>query len=101
MDLQRGPEPPRQFPDFAVGNACKSLGPSTVSPANYNTTYLTGLISPSTTVESSAPTTYEGVPYGGVDHTGTVMLQAKTPSSLTVTMVGTGLQAMFLGVLLP
>ena len=29
------------------------------------------------------------------------MLQAKTPSQLTVTLVGTGLQAMFLGVLLP
>jgi hypothetical protein len=35
------------------------------------------------------------------DKTGTVMLEASAPASLTVTMVGTGLQAMFLGLLLP
>jgi prepilin-type N-terminal cleavage/methylation domain-containing protein len=34
------------------------------------------------------------------DKTGTVMLEAGTPSSLTVTMVGTGLQAIFIGLLL-
>jgi hypothetical protein len=35
------------------------------------------------------------------DKTGTLMLGAKEPSSLTVTLVAGGLQAMFLGVLLP
>jgi hypothetical protein len=33
--------------------------------------------------------------------TGTVMLESPAPTQLTVTMVGTGLEAMFLGVLLP
>jgi type II secretory pathway pseudopilin PulG len=68
-----------------VGNACQSTPPS------FNATYLTGV--GTTTVECSSTISE--------DHTGTVMLQAKTPSSLTVTLVGGGLQAMFLGVLLP
>ena len=34
------------------------------------------------------------------DKTGTVMLQAPEPTTLTVNMVGTGLQAIFLGFLL-
>jgi prepilin-type N-terminal cleavage/methylation domain-containing protein len=35
------------------------------------------------------------------DKTGTVMLEAAAPTQLTVQMVGTGLEAMFMGVLLP
>jgi hypothetical protein len=35
------------------------------------------------------------------DKTGTVMLEAPAPTSLTVTMFGSGLEAMFLGLLLP
>jgi prepilin-type N-terminal cleavage/methylation domain-containing protein len=35
------------------------------------------------------------------DKTGTVMLEAAAPTMLTVQMVGTGLEAMFMGVLLP
>jgi prepilin-type N-terminal cleavage/methylation domain-containing protein len=35
------------------------------------------------------------------DKTGTVMLEAPAPSSLSVTMVGSGLEAMFIGLLLP
>ncbi|MGP8066086.1 MAG: type II secretion system protein [Acidimicrobiales bacterium] len=35
------------------------------------------------------------------DKTGTLMLEASAPTSLTVTLKGTGLEAMFLGVLLP
>jgi hypothetical protein len=35
------------------------------------------------------------------DKTGTLMLEASAPTSLTVTLQGTGLEAMFLGVLLP
>ncbi|HXY27048.1 MAG TPA: CshA/CshB family fibrillar adhesin-related protein [Acidimicrobiales bacterium] len=67
-----------------VGNACDSTAPG------YNSQYLTGL--GTTTVECSSPTS--------ADHTGAVMLEALTPSSLTVTLVGTGLQGVFLGVLL-
>lgn len=70
----------------AVGNACNQTpGQAT------NTTYLSGLGTPSVTCSTTIST----------DKTGTVMLQATTPNSLTVTLVGTGLQAMFLGVLLP
>ena len=70
----------------AVGNACNQTpGQAT------NTTYLFGL----------GTTTVKCTTTNSTDKTGTVMLQAKTPSQLTVTLVGTGLQAMFLGVLLP
>ncbi len=72
-----------------VGNACDSFGTS--APPGYNQTYLTGV--GTTTVECSSTVSE--------DHTGTVMLQATTPSTLTVTLYSGGLQAMFLGVLLP
>lgn len=72
-----------------VGNACMSTG--AYAPPLYNTNYLTGV--GTKTVECSATASY--------DKTGAAMLAASTPSSLTVTMVGTGLQAMFMGVLLP
>ena len=35
------------------------------------------------------------------DKTGTLMLEAQAPTSLTVTMKGAGLEAVFVGVLLP
>jgi len=35
------------------------------------------------------------------DKTGTVMLQAAAPTTLSVQMVGDGLEAMFIGLLLP
>jgi hypothetical protein len=70
-----------------VGNACGStLGPS------YNTKYLTGI--GTTTVACVAPSNQQG------EKSGTVMLEALSPSSLTVTLVGSGRQAMFLGLLL-
>jgi prepilin-type N-terminal cleavage/methylation domain-containing protein len=70
----------------AVGNACNSTPPgyTSTSPG------LTG-IGTSTVVCSTANST---------DKTGTAMLKALTPSSLTVTLDGGGLQAMFMGVLL-
>jgi hypothetical protein len=68
-----------------VGNSCDSTAPG------YNTSYLTGV--GTTTVECASPVS--------ADHTGAVMLEANSPTSLTVTLQGTGLQAMFLGVLLP
>ena len=77
-----------------IGNACGSTGQ--YAPPSYNNTSagLSGLNS--TTVECTNPVTTPGV-----NHTGTPMLQAATPSSLTVTLRGSGLQAMFLGVILP
>ena len=61
------------------------------APPTYNPSSLTGVGTTTVTCSTTNST----------DHTGTVMLEATTPSSLTVTLVGTGLQAMFLGVLLP
>jgi prepilin-type N-terminal cleavage/methylation domain-containing protein len=71
-----------------VGNACDSTGQ--YAPPSYNSNYLTGVGSHTVTCSSTV----------SEDHTGTVMLVATTPSQLTVTLNGTGLQAMFLGVLL-
>jgi hypothetical protein len=68
-------------PISPVGNDCESVTPT------FNTQFLTGV--GTSTVECSANSQ--------VDKTGTVMLEALSPSSLTVTMVGAGLQAMFLG----
>ena len=72
-----------------VGNACGSAPPLPL----YNPLDLTGL--GTTTVKCTASSTQPG------EKTGTVMLEALAPTNLTVTMLGTGRQAMFLGVLLP
>ena len=55
------------------------------------------------TVTCASSTSVTGSDSNGVSYTrnGTVMLEASTPTSLNVTMVGTGLEAMFMGVLLP
>lgn len=68
-----------------VGNACNS------TPPTYNTSSLTGVGTTTVTCFNSP----------SEDHTGTAMLEAATPTSLTVTLNGGGLQATFLGVLLP
>ncbi|MGP0031170.1 MAG: type II secretion system protein [Acidimicrobiales bacterium] len=73
-------------PSSAYGNACAA--PTTQNP---NAADLTGI--GTSTVECAATVSS--------DKTGTVMLDALTPTSLTVTLVGTGLQAMILGLLLP
>ncbi len=67
-----------------IGNACDGA-----PPANLGT--LMGLAT--TTVQCSATHSR--------DKTGTPMIETETPSSLTMTLVGQGLQAVFLGVLLP
>jgi prepilin-type N-terminal cleavage/methylation domain-containing protein len=72
-------------PASPVGNACESAPPTT------NSTYLTGL--GTTKVVCSAT--------DSSNKNGTVMLEAPHPAGLTVTMVGTGLEGMFLGVMLP
>lgn len=67
-----------------IGNACMGAPPTNIG-------MLTGL--GTTKVECTASVSR--------DKTGTPMLEVTTPSSLTMTLVGTGLQAVFLGVLLP
>ena len=76
-------------PNSPIGNACDSTGQ--YAPPAYNPNALTGVGTTTVTCNATASR----------DHTGTTMLEATTPSSLTVTLNGTGLQAMFLGVLLP
>jgi prepilin-type N-terminal cleavage/methylation domain-containing protein len=78
-----------------VGNACNSTANA------INTANLTGVSGPT----PSSSVTCIGA--GSTDKTGTVMLEAPTPNSLTVTMSGGGslasgggLEAMFMGVLL-
>ncbi len=77
-------------PDSPIGNACDSIGQ--YAPPNYNS--VNGLTGVNTTQVTCANSP-------SLNHTGTPMLQATTPSSLTVTMVGGGLEATFLGVILP
>jgi type II secretory pathway pseudopilin PulG len=67
-----------------VGNACDS------TPPGYSSTGLSGVGSDTVVCTTSSST----------DKTGTPMLTALYPSSLTVTLDGGGLEAMFLGVLL-
>ncbi len=69
-------------PSSPIGNACAAP----TSPDG-----LTGV--GSTTVECAATVSS--------DKTGTVMLQAAHPTTLSVQMVGDGLEAMFIGLLLP
>jgi competence protein ComGC len=69
-------------PTSAYGNACAGSSP----PAG-----LTGVGTTTVTCGASV----------GSDKTGTVMLEAAEPTTLTVTLVGTGLEAIFVGVLLP
>lgn len=69
-------------PSSPIGNACAAP----TSPDG-----LTGV--GTTTVECAATVSS--------DKTGTVMLQAAAPTTLTVQMVGAGLEAMFIGLLLP
>jgi len=69
-------------PTSAIGNACAApVAPDGLSGVG------------TTTVECQATV--------DSDKTGTVMLQAPAPTTLTVTMVGSGLEAVFLGLLLP
>jgi hypothetical protein len=72
-------------PTSPVGNACDSVAPGTSAQ------FLTGVGTQS--VECSANQSN--------DKTGTVILDALTPQSLTIKLVGGGLQAAFVGLLLP
>ena len=75
-------------PTSAIGNACANPTPgSGLTPGNG----LTGV--GTATVECQASVSNV--------KTGTVMLSAPAPTSLTANLVGTGLEAIFLGILLP
>ncbi len=77
-------------PTSPFGNACADYG--VTSPPSYAAgIYLTGIGSPS--VECGATV--------NSDKTGTVMLEASSPSTLSMYLSGTGLEGVFLGVLLP
>jgi hypothetical protein len=78
-------------PTSPIGDACSNpVSPSGLTGVNLST-YVG-----SQTVECQSSTSDTLFP-----RSGTVMLESPSPTSLTVTMVGTGLEAMFLGILLP
>jgi hypothetical protein len=86
-----------------IGNACADVDDSinySLFPGTILTglgTYSAGTISNSTnTVECAAGNNNAD----STDKTGTVMLEAKEPSTLSVQMNGTGLQAIFVGLVL-
>jgi hypothetical protein len=85
-------------PNSPIGNACGSSGPFAPPIFNSQTAPGAGGLTGNggKTVTCTNPTGSNGV-----NHTGTVMLSAMVPTSLTVTLHGSGLQAMFLGVILP
>jgi prepilin-type N-terminal cleavage/methylation domain-containing protein len=74
-----------------IGNACGSTGSS--APPNFNSA--TGLVWTNNNMTVTCANAQS------LNHTGTPMLQATTPTALTVTLNGGGLEAMFLGVILP
>ena len=75
-------------PTSAIGNTCAN--PTAGSGLNVGNG-LTGIGTNSVECQASVPS----------DKTGTVMISTPAPNSLTVNLVGTGLQAMFMGILLP
>ena len=78
-------------PTSPVGNSCDSTYNSATNTYSINTASLTGLGTTTVQCSSSSSTV----------KTGTPMLEALTPTTLTVTMHGGGLEAMFFGLLLP
>ena len=91
------PNNPTSTPIDEYGNACintkyttEVVEPTAVSPSVAG--QCLGITAAAQEVECAADVTE--------DKTGTVMLQAPEPTNLTVNMVGTGLQAIFLGFLL-
>jgi prepilin-type N-terminal cleavage/methylation domain-containing protein len=75
-----------QLPNNSIGNACAN--PDVQSGKSFTGTGTTTVVC---SEPSDAPSTQK---------TGTVMLESLSPTSLTVTMYGTGKEAMFLGLLL-
>ena len=85
------------LPDSAsspIGNACPVVVNGVVVPNK-------GLTGVGTKTVQCLASASSGSANTSSDKTGTVLLQAATPTTLTATLVGTGLQAIFVGVLLP
>ena len=80
-------------PPSAIGNACANPTAGTGLGLGNGLTGVTNSGVGSATVECQASMSS--------DKTGTVMLSAPTPNSLTANLVGTGLEAIFMGILLP
>ena len=86
--INNGYGPPTDTATDPVGNACNS-GNQTVSSAGYLTPGGTETV----TCSGGTNTTGNG-------KTGTTMVEAPAPGSMTITMTGTGLQAIAIGMLL-
>jgi hypothetical protein len=87
-----------------IGNACPYASP-TVTGTLFTGTWLTGLGTFSGTGNgagtiSGGGNTVECAANVSSDKTGTVMLEATAPSTLSIQMTGTGLQAIFVGLVL-
>jgi Tfp pilus assembly protein PilV len=87
-----------------IGNACP-YSSGTVTGTLFTSTWLTGLGTFSGTGNgagtiSGGGNTVECAANNSSDKTGTVMLEASEPSTLSVQMTGTGLQAIFVGLVL-
>jgi prepilin-type N-terminal cleavage/methylation domain-containing protein len=80
-------------PPSAIGNACADPNAGSGLGLGNGLTGVTNSGVGSATVECQASVSS--------DKTGTVMLSAPAPNSLTANLVGTGLEAIFMGILLP
>ena len=80
-------------PMSAIGNACANPNAGSGTSLGNGLTGVTNSGVGSATVECQASVSS--------DKTGTVMLSAPSPNSLTANLVGTGLEAIFMGILLP
>jgi hypothetical protein len=74
-----------------IGDSCNYAGVTSGPSNNWPNTWLTGVGTTTVDCQASATTPKDG----------TVMLQAQAPKSLSIYLNGTGLQAAFVGVLLP
>jgi type II secretory pathway pseudopilin PulG len=81
------------LPGSPIGNACGYYSPTPANSSIPNAS-VTGLGTPQVECSANAQET-------SGNKTGTVMLQAPAPTALTVVMKGNGLQAIFIGLLLP
>lgn len=78
-------------PTSSIGNACQLSGEATPNAGLTPQSLLSGGSAATVTCQASVSN----------DKTGTVLLAAPAPTTMTSNLVGTGLQAIFVGVLLP
>jgi len=105
VPFQLLPDSPGGTQSDDIGNACSDVG-VTVTGTMFPGTWLTGAgVYNSTTQQISGGTNTVECAGGSAkadntDKTGTVMLEAAQPSTLNIQMHGSGLQAIFLGLVL-